>query len=56
MNSKEKDSRNNNNKRWGNKFIDKRNWKSYNEELVIRGEFLLPIDMFENWYEELEIR
>ena len=30
-----KDSRNNNNKRWGNKFIDKRNWKSYNEELNI---------------------
>jgi len=34
-------------KRWG-KFIDKRNWKSYNEELV-RGEFLLPIDMFDSW-------
>jgi len=33
MNPKEKDSRNNN-KRWGNKFITKRNWKSYNEELV----------------------
>ena len=49
-----KDSRNNNNKRWGNKFIDKRNWKSYNEELVVRGEFLLPIDMFDNWYEELD--
>ena len=49
-----KDSRNNNNKRWGNKFIDKRNWKSYNEELGIRCEFLLSIDMFENWYEELD--
>jgi len=49
-----KDSRNNNNKRWGNKFINKRNWKSYNEELVMRGEFLLSIDMFENWYEELD--
>ena len=50
-----KDSRNNNNnKRWGNKFIDKRNWKSYNEELVMRGEFLLPIDMFDSWYEELD--
>jgi len=49
-----KDSRNNNNKRWGNKFIDKRNWKIYNEELVVRGEFLLPIDMFDNWYEELD--
>jgi hypothetical protein len=54
MCTKEKDSRNNNNKRWGNKFIDKRNWKSYNEELVVRGEFLLPIDMFDNWYEELD--
>jgi len=54
MNPKEKDSRNNNNKRWGNRFIDKRNWKSYNEELVVRGEFLLPIDMFDNWYEELD--
>jgi len=51
---KEKDSRNNNSKRWGNKFIDKRNWKSYNEELVMRGEFLLPIDMYGNWYEELD--
>jgi len=49
-----KDSRNNNNKRWGNKFVEKRNWKIYNEELVVRGEFLLPIDMFENWYEELD--
>jgi len=49
-----KDSRKNNNKRWGNKFINKRNWKSYNEELVMRGEFLLSIDMFENWYEELD--
>ena len=49
-----KDSRNNNNKRWGNKFIDKRNWKIYNEELVMRGEFLLPIDMFDSWYEELD--
>ena len=49
-----KDSRNNNSKRWGNKFVDKRNWKIYNEELVVRGEFLLPIDMFDNWYEELD--
>jgi len=30
---------------------DKRNWKSYNEELVMRGEFLLPIG---NWDEELD--
>jgi len=51
---KEKDSRNNNGKRWGNRFIDKRNSKSYNEELLMRGEFLLPIDMFDSWYEELD--
>ena len=54
MPTKEKDSRNDNGKRWGNKFVDKRNWKSYNEELVMRGEFLLPIDMFGNWDEELD--
>jgi hypothetical protein len=49
-----KDSRNNNGKRGGTKFVDKRNWKSCNKELVIRGEFSLPIDMFDNWYEELD--
>jgi len=54
MLTKEKDSRSNNDKRWGNKFVDKRNWESYNEELVMRGEFLLPIDMFGNWDEELD--
>jgi hypothetical protein len=41
---KGKDNSNNNRKRWGNKFVDKRNWKSYNEELVVRSEFLLPIN------------
>jgi len=45
---------NNNDKRWGNEFVDKRNWKSYNEELAMRGEFLLPIDMLGNWDEELD--
>jgi len=34
MNPRGKDSRNNNRKRWGNKFIDRRNWKIYNEELA----------------------
>jgi len=54
MSTKEKDSRSNNVKRWSNEFVDKGNWKSYNEEHVMRGEFLLPIDMFGNWNEELE--
>jgi len=40
MNPKEKDSRNNNSKRWGNKFIDKRNWKSYNEEFNLTLKFI----------------
>ncbi|MEM0134192.1 MAG: hypothetical protein QXU18_03050 [Thermoplasmatales archaeon] len=26
---------------WGKKFIDRRNWREYNEQLVVRGEFLL---------------
>lgn len=40
--------------RWGPKRVDKRNWQKYNEELVVRGEFLLDLDWVENWYEELE--
>ena len=28
-------------KRWGKKFIDKRDWKTYNEELVKVGEYML---------------
>ena len=31
-------------KRWGKKREDKRDWKKYNEELVVRGEFLLDLD------------
>jgi hypothetical protein len=41
-------------KEGGAKFVDKRNWKSCNKELIIRGEFSLPIYMFDNWYEELD--
>ncbi|MGC9144706.1 MAG: hypothetical protein ACP5GS_01115 [Nitrososphaeria archaeon] len=42
----QENSRNNNNKRWGNKFIDRRDWAKYNEQLAVRGEFLLPVEMF----------
>jgi len=55
MNPKEKDSRSNNGKRWGNKFIRRRDWASYNEELVVKSEFLLSTDMFDKWDEELEM-
>lgn len=40
--------------RWGKKFIDKRNWSEYNEELVVRGEFLLDMEWVKSWDKELE--
>ncbi len=39
--------------RWGNSYKDKRNWKEYNEELVIRGTFLLDLNFAEQWDHEL---
>ena len=41
-------------KRWGPKFLDKRNWPEYNEELVVRGEFLLDLDWVKSWPQELK--
>ena len=41
-------------KRWGPKFVDKRDWPAYNEQLVKRGEFLLDMDWVKNWGKELE--
>ncbi len=40
-------------KRWAKKFVDKRDWKPYNEELVVRGEFLLSLDWVRSWNNEL---
>ncbi|MEK7075092.1 MAG: IS5 family transposase [Patescibacteria group bacterium] len=40
-------------KRWGKKFIDKRDWHLYNEQLVKQGEYLLAIDFVEGWNPEL---
>jgi len=40
-------------KRWGKTFKDKRNWKIYHEELIIRGEFFFDFDFLENWNQEL---
>ena len=42
-------------KRWGKKREDKRDWKRVNEELVVRGEFLLDCDWVQSWDKELEI-
>lgn len=41
-------------KRWGKKRQDKRVWRSYNEELVVRGKFLLDLDWVESWDKEVE--
>jgi len=40
--------------RWGEKFVDYRDWIGYNEELVVRGEFLLELDWAESWHRELD--
>jgi hypothetical protein len=40
--------------RWGRKHNDKRNWKEYNEELVVRGEFLLDLDWIKSWTNEVK--
>lgn len=40
-------------KRWGKKFIDKRDWRAYTEQLVRRGEYLLDLSFVEQWAEEL---
>lgn len=41
------------NKRWGDSYFDRRDWKIYNEQLVKRGVFLLDLDFVENWQKEL---
>lgn len=42
-------------KRWGDSYFDRRDWKTYNEQLVKRGEFLLDLNFVENWEKELGI-
>lgn len=40
--------------RWGVVFEGKRNFEKYDEELVVRGEFLLDLDWVKSWDAELE--
>ena len=39
--------------RWGKPYRDRRDWKEYNEELVIRGTFFFDLDFVESWDSEL---
>ena len=36
-------------KRWGDSYIDRRNWPVCNEQLVRRGEYLLDTNFVSNW-------
>lgn len=40
--------------RWGDTFIDRRNWPVYSEQLVKRGEYLLDLEFIAHWQEELK--
>lgn len=40
-------------KRWGKKFVDRRDWHTYEQQLVKRGEYLLDLSFVENWHTEL---
>jgi len=41
-------------KRWGKKYVDKRNWKVYNEQLVKRGEFYINPQFLYTWNDEIK--
>ena len=41
--------------RWGKKFIDKRDFRVYDEQLVKQGEYLLSCDFVEGWNNELAL-
>jgi len=40
--------------RWGTKRDDRRDWSAYNEELTVRGEFLLDLEWVKSWNKELK--
>ncbi len=42
-------------KRWGKKFVDNRDFRVYNEQLVKRGEYFLALDFVEGWNDELAL-
>jgi len=40
--------------RWGKKHVDTRDWKSYNEHLIRRGEYFINPTFLDTWVQELE--
>jgi len=40
--------------RWKSKYVDKRNWKEYHEELIRQGEFFLDLKFLEEWDNEIK--
>jgi hypothetical protein len=42
------------NKRWGKKFIDRRDHKKYQDELLKRYEIFIDLDWVDSWHYELE--
>jgi hypothetical protein len=40
--------------RWKSKYVDKRNWKIYHEELILQGEFFFDLQFLEEWNNEVE--
>lgn len=40
-------------RRWGKPHPDRRDWPTYNEQLVVRGEFFLDPTPFDHWADEL---
>jgi len=41
-------------KRWGKKYMDKRNWKKYNSQLIKRGEYYINPRFLESWINEIK--
>ena len=42
------------NKRWGKKYKDKRDWPTYNQELINRGEFYINPKFLSTWRQEIK--
>jgi len=42
-------------KRWGRGYKDDRDWRIYNEQLVVRGEFYLEFGFVKSWNKELRM-